>query len=478
MKAKQNKYIDLNQFVHKNGKISWKDSVGIVAEFFYNGERHELEILEQVSKDYFKIRVDDIILENEHRDKIKKLMFSKLFYKPDYFYNVGDIINGLKIIEQCKTEKKSPRGIGIVNVKAYKVKCVKDGYEFVSDEWNLRNGHGCPVCSQKSTIIGFNDVASTNPELKMFFANPDDMYKYPRTSKAKVEVVCPNCKTRKYMIVDELVKRGYVTCDKCSDNISYPNKFAHELFSQLIKQYSYYEYEYSPDWANNYLYDNYIELINGDKIIVEMDGAFHYNDCNRDIKNIRHNDLEKDILCKSHNITMIRIDCNYKRIQQRFSYIKENIVRELSDYLDLSYVDWDKCNTAGLSSSMYDVIDFYNNNPKLGLRDIAKHFDICMETMYRYLHTGEELGLCVYVRSDSKRKKDSNPVAMYDINNNLIGIFKSTKEIEDKFPDKKFNHTSMWSYCRKEKLYKGYVFKYVSYDEYLSFDYQNNKQIA
>lgn len=323
MKAKQNKYIDLNQFVHKNGKISWKDSVGIVAEFFYNGERHELEILEQVSKDYFKIRVDDIILENEHRDKIKKLMFSKLFYKPDYFYNVGDIINGLKIIEQCKTEKKSPRGIGIVNVKAYKVKCVKDGYEFVSDEWNLRNGHGCPVCSQKSTIIGFNDVASTNPELKMFFANPDDMYKYPRTSKAKVEVVCPNCKTRKYMIVDELVKRGYVTCDKCSDNISYPNKFAHELFSQLIKQYSYYEYEYSPDWANNYLYDNYIELINGDKIIVEMDGAFHYNDCNRDIKNIRHNDLEKDILCKSHNITMIRIDCNYKRIQQRFSYIKE-----------------------------------------------------------------------------------------------------------------------------------------------------------
>lgn len=92
---------------------------------------------------------------------------------------------------------------------------------------------------------------------------------------------------------------------------------------------------------------------------------------------------------------------------------------------------------------MYDVIDFYNNNPKFGLRDIAKHFDICMETMYRYLHTGEELGLCVYVRSDSKRKKDSNPVAMYDINNNLIGIFKSTKEIEDKFPDKKFGYVTI-----------------------------------
>ena len=45
-KAKQDKYIDLDQFPHdNNGKISWKDSVGIVVEFFYNGERHELEVL-------------------------------------------------------------------------------------------------------------------------------------------------------------------------------------------------------------------------------------------------------------------------------------------------------------------------------------------------------------------------------------------------------------------------------------------------
>ena len=35
MKVKQDKYIDLNQFAcNKNGHISWKDSVGVVAEFF------------------------------------------------------------------------------------------------------------------------------------------------------------------------------------------------------------------------------------------------------------------------------------------------------------------------------------------------------------------------------------------------------------------------------------------------------------
>lgn len=35
MKVKQDKYIDLSQFVcNKNGSISWKDNEGVVAEFF------------------------------------------------------------------------------------------------------------------------------------------------------------------------------------------------------------------------------------------------------------------------------------------------------------------------------------------------------------------------------------------------------------------------------------------------------------
>ena len=34
--VKTNKYIDLNQFPRdKNGNISWKDSVGVVVDFYY-----------------------------------------------------------------------------------------------------------------------------------------------------------------------------------------------------------------------------------------------------------------------------------------------------------------------------------------------------------------------------------------------------------------------------------------------------------
>lgn len=474
MKAKQDKYIDLNQFVHKNGKISWKDSVGIIAEFFYNGERHELEILEQISKDYFKIRVDDIVLGKAHTSKIAKLMFDRIFYKPDYIYNVGDVINNIEIVKQIIVNRNSNKGSGITRTKGYQCKCLKDGCIFDRMEHELNKGIGCPVCSNTTIIKGINDIATTNPDLIQFFINKEDAYKYSKCSDVFIDVKCPYCGYIKSMRMSELSKYGYVTCDKCSDGISYPNKFAHELFSQLKKQYSKYIFEYSPDLAGLYRYDNYIELFNGKRIIVEMDGGYHYIKSNT---TIRTNDIEKDRLCKSHGVEIIRVDCNYAKTHERYNYVKDNIVKELSCYFDLSNVDWNKCNDVGLSNYLFKVIDYYNSNPKLGLDDIANYFGICMGTMYSYLYMGEDLGLCKYIRADSNRIKNSKPVAMYTLDLDLIGIFKSAKVIEETFPEKDFKNRSIRKYMSLNKPYKGYIFKLATYGEYQSFDYNNCKQI-
>lgn len=61
MLAEQKKYIDLNQLPHKSdGTISWKDSVGVKIEFFYNDKRHILEILEydRTQKKHLKVKID------------------------------------------------------------------------------------------------------------------------------------------------------------------------------------------------------------------------------------------------------------------------------------------------------------------------------------------------------------------------------------------------------------------------------------
>lgn len=466
-KSKQDKYIDLNQFVHKNDKISWADNIGAIVEFFYNGERHELEILENVKKDYFKIRVDDTILDKAHITKITKLMFDNMFYKPDYLYSVGDIVNELLILERCTKERNTSQGSGVVNAKSYKVKCIKDEYEFISDEYNLRCGHGCPVCSNTIVVKGINDVATTDPDLTVLFADIEDAYKYSRSSETRVKVACPYCGHIKNMRVAELSKYGYVTCDKCSDGISYPNKFAHELFNQLENQYLYYEYEYSPDWAGEFRYDNYIKLKDGEEIIVEMDGGYHYVKSN---KVICVNDTEKNRLCAEHGIEMIRIDCNYAKTHERYQYVKSNAIDSLSSYFDLTNVDWDKCNEIGISNYLFEVVEYYRNNPKLGLDDIAKHFKISMGTMYSYLHIGEELGLCTYVRADSNRIKNSKPVSIMDLDGNLIGIYKSAKVIEELFPEKGFKHRSIRKYATNGRPYKGYMFKFVSFEEYQKFD--------
>lgn len=224
MKAKQDKYIDLNQFVHKNGKISWDDNIGKTVEFFYNGERHELEILERINKDYFKIKVDDIVFEKAHTTKITKLTFDRVFYKPSYLYDVGDIVNDIRIIEQIVLKRHNG-----CRSKGYKCECLIDGHVFNREEYEINKGTGCPVCSNLVIVKGINDVATTDPDILQFFVNKEDAYNYSRCSDVLVEVRCPYCGHCKNMRMSELSKYGYVTCDKCADGISYPNKFAHEL---------------------------------------------------------------------------------------------------------------------------------------------------------------------------------------------------------------------------------------------------------
>lgn len=468
MKAKQNKYIDLNQFVHnKQGKISWKGCIGLTVEFFYNDKRHEIKILERINKDYLKIMIDDIVIDKAHTTKITGLMFDNLLYEPNYFYNVGDIINEkLEVVKQCQLQKKTVKGSISVNCKGYLCRCLIDGYEFTITEFDLKNSHGCPVCSNHIIIKGVNDISTTDPELVSLFVDENDAYCHSRSSDSKAEVICPYCGTKKIMRIAELTKHGYVTCEKCSDGISYPNKFAHELFSQLSKQYVNYQSEYSPDWAGRLRYDNYIELFNGNKIIVEMDGGYHYA---KNYDYLTKNDSYKDKLAEEHKIMMIRIDCNYLKVGQRYDMVKTNLSKALKDFFDLSEVDWDKCNEFGISNKLIEVLNYYQNNPKLGLTEIARDCNISMPTLYEYLYTGEGLGLCTYIRADSNRIKNSKPIAMYDSNMNLIGVYKSSKQISEMFPELNLKHRQIRNCATNNKSYKNYIFKFTTYEEYQQF---------
>lgn len=467
MNKKIDKYIDLNQFPHnKNGCISWKDSVGMTIDFFYFGEKHIMNIIDYGNPDnlHITIRIDDMPSEIVYPGKIKNLLFDHLFVPHDYFYDIGKVVNGLIIIEQCFKKNKDIECVsGFSNRNAYKVKCVKDGYEYIVLESSLKNGHGCPVCSGNIVVKGVNDLATTDLNIVQYLCNKEDAYKYSRGSGKYVWVQCVHCGYKKQIKVNDLTKLGYFGCPKCSDGLSYCNKFAHELFTQLKNQYLFYDLEYSPKWAGKLKYDNYIELHNGVKIFVEMDGHLHYR--NDEKYKTKYDEL-KNKLAADHNIEMIRVDCNYPNSTNRYRYVKENVIKAISAFFDLSCIDWDKCNKSGLSNKLIEVVEFYKQHEYMTIKHIADTFGYGISTIRKYVEIGNDLGLCNYVKFDPKRNQNTIRLAVYDLDKNFVGAFLSAEEFSENFKDKGIKKSSVITHSRTGKPYKGYVIKRITWNEY------------
>lgn len=460
------KYINLNQFPkNEKGNISWKNSVGITAEFFYYNEKHIIKILNYGNPniDSVEIKVDDMPPMVVSTRKVKHLCFDQLFYKPNYFYNVGDIVNNVIILEQLYIEFNSGNKSG--KGKHYRCKCLKDGYEYIISENDLKKCKGCPACAGKRILVGYNDLATTNPEIIRFLLDKEDGYRYTKGSSKRVWAVCPYCGYKKLIKVEELVYNGGLLCPKCSDGLSYPNKFAHNVFNQLYNQYILYEPEYSPSWAGRMRYDNYVVLNNGQRLIVEMDGGFHYNDFGL---RSAQNDSIKNTLAEKHGIKVIRINCFYNQITNRFQFIKDNFIDSLKQYFDLSYIDWESANSAGISNRLIEVVNYYNEHPFMSKQEIANCFNLSICTIRNYLITGEELGLCKYIKNDFERSKTSIPLTLYDSSGNYIGAYMSATQMANEFINEKFVSGSIRQCAKLGVPYKGYTIKRITWDEYES----------
>lgn len=463
---KSNKYIDLNQFPKdEKGRISWKNSVGMTVEFFYYDEKHFMTILDygNPNRGNIKIKIDDMCPEIVDIQKIRHLYFDNLFYKPNYFYNVGDIVNDVIILEQLYIESEYKNQHG--RTKHYKCKCLKDGYEYVVLEVHLKKGNGCPVCAGKRILIGYNDLATTNSEIIKYLLNKEDGNKYIKGSYKSIWAVCPHCGYKKFIKVRELVYNGGLLCPKCSDGLSYPNKFAYNVFEQLHEQYVSYSSEYSPDWAGRMRYDNYIVLKDGQELVVEMDGGFHYNEYG---KRAAKNDVVKDALAKEHGIQVIRINCFYNQITDRFRLIRDNFISDLKQYFDLSNIDWESANNSGVSNKLIEVVNYYNENPFVPMHQIVNHFNLSNCTIRNYLVTGEELGLCKYVKNDPNRNKTSIPLMLCDNDGNYINVYISARQLANEFKDKNFVSGTITQYSRLGIPYKGYIIKRITWNEYES----------
>ena len=161
----------------------------------------------------------------------------------------------------------------------------------------LWNHTGCPYCSGRKPIIGKNDLWTTHPEFAKLLKNPEDGYKVSHGSDQKLMWICPNCGAELKKAVNNVVNKG-LSCNNCSDNFSFPNRFMANLLDEL-------KIDYVPEYiikGRKYRYDFYIPMLN---MIIEMHGRQHYEPWKKSgktLEEIQENDSQKYEWALENNI--------------------------------------------------------------------------------------------------------------------------------------------------------------------------------
>lgn len=178
-------------------------------------------------------------------------------------------------------------------------KCPK-GHSYQSSLAKKAEGQGCPYCSNKKVLRGYNDLATTHPALaaewhpfKNGSLKPTDIV---AGSAKKVWWRCP--KGHDYQAKVYARSVAHNGCAKCKvgNQTSFPEQAIYFYIKQIF-----------PDAINRYrdIFENGMELdiyIPSKKVAIEYDGSF-YHKRERSLKRekIKYN------ICRQHNIKLIRI---------------------------------------------------------------------------------------------------------------------------------------------------------------------------
>lgn len=331
-------------------------------------------------------------------------------------------------------------------------KCTICGNEWSVRPSNILSGFGCPNCAKNRVMIGVNDMWTTVPELAQCLKNPDDGFKYTKSSKERVDFICPDCGAiLKSRVINHTYYNGGLKCPYCSDGLSMPNKFMSNILQYCGIEY---DPEHIFEWAKNKRYDFYLPSYN---IIIEIMGGQHYQENNfiskngRTLKEEQLNDKEKMELAQENGIS------NYYQIDFRYSdcdyMIKSICATSLFKTLkiDISKVELKHCYKKALRSRLFEAVDYWNSG--LTVNEIYPLMKVSNVTVINYLNQAHKLGLCDYAGFKNRYK----PVRCITTNK----IFESIKSASEYYG---VSSSHIRECCLGKRYYSG-------------VDYSNNKLV-
>ena len=229
---------------------------------------------------------------------------------------------------------------------------------------------------------------------------------FTRNSGKKFMPVCPNCGRLSERLIspNDLDRLKGISCI-CGDGVTIPNKIIRELADQALEMglISYKRKEYPSVDSKGIArrFDMFIEDLNGNPYLIEMDGGYH-----GDIKK-KHSpkemvfvsakqllaDYMKEQIAESLGLPLIRVDCYKSDVK----YIKNSLYNsDVAKIINLDLIDWDKIARVCSSSLMADICKYKAEHKDATATEVAELFDVTPSTVRNYWHNGTELGMCEY----------------------------------------------------------------------------------
>ena len=430
----------------RNGKkiYDWTNSIGTIIEIIDDDTKESVKVpIVRYDRTGSSKTIYVNYMGNEipiTTGKISKLKGNKVLgkYTGDFRFQIGDIINNIKITEQKNVN----------NCKKYKYRCLDCGKTGWVDENYLKNNdykHHCTIPTTAPWMIPY------------FQGGYDEAIKYTYSSNKMIYPICPDCGKQSTRLVKiGNLYEGFFQCT-CHDTVSYGEKFFVSFLEQLEIDFVHY---FRIDGLNR-TYDFYIPSINA---IVEIHGGQHYIEvshfASRTLQEEQENDSLKMQYALSHGIS------KYIVVDARKSdpeWLKEHIEStELCTLFDCSIIDWNACSQFATKNIIADICKYITEHPEDGLDDYMGKFHVSENTLRRYIKIGNEnFEWCNII---IKRKSDKTIAIIKD--GKIIGTQPTYTEAA-RYLENKYNIHFLESEIRRVcigeyKQYKGYKFKIIA----------------
>ena len=272
---------------------------------------------------------------------------------------------------------------------------------------SLLQNKKCVICQGYGIVVqyGINSLADTDPEIANMVIDKELPKMVGAKSTKRTDFVCKNCGAIvKNKEIRYVVNHG-LSCQRCSDGISYPMKFVTNVLEQLKVDYrtevtfknwnfEFHNRKYTPRY--DIVFDNYI---------IEVDGGFHkrvHNKSKLTLDDIKYIDLMKDKLAEYNGYKLIRIDA----YESDINYMKESILHSmLSKIYNLERICWEECHSNSIKSCVKEVCDIWNNLNNPSVKEVQKNCGYNIASVRTWLKTGAKINLCNY---DPRKEMSKN----------------------------------------------------------------------